>query len=144
MIKIIAAAAVAASAFGGAALAQDAAAGEEVFAKRCRTCHMIQAPDGETIVKGGKTGPNQYGLINNHAAHDPDFSRYGDDLKAAGEKGLVWTQDLVVQYLADPRSFLQEYLGDKSAKSNMAFKLGDEEDAKNVAAYLAQFAHEGS
>ena len=34
----------------------DAAKGEKGF-KKCKSCHMIVSPEGETIVKGGKTGP---------------------------------------------------------------------------------------
>lgn len=43
------------------ALAQDAAKGEKEFNK-CKACHMI-ASDSETIVKGGKIGPNLHGVI---------------------------------------------------------------------------------
>lgn len=138
-MKIIIAAAIAAMALGGAAQAGDAANGESVFAKRCKTCHMIVSPSGDVIVKGGKTGPNQWGTMGHKAGSHADFTKYGDSLVAAGEKGLVWTEEEIVKYLADPRAYLREYLGDPKARSLMAFKLAKAEEAADVAAYLAQF-----
>lgn len=136
MIRIAAIAAM--TLFATSALADgDAAKGEDTFAKRCKTCHMISNA-GEDIVKGGKTGPNLYGVIGRQAGSS-DF-KYGDSAKAAGEKGLVWDQAQVIAYLEDPKAFLVEYLGDSKARSKMAFKLKDEADRADVAAYLATFA----
>lgn len=138
-MKFLMSVAVAAVLSGGAALAADVANGEKVFAQRCKTCHMIVDPAGKQIVKGGKTGPNQYALIGGHAGHDATFTRYGDSLKAAGAKGLIWTEEEVVKYLEDPRAYLRAYLGDEKARSNMAYKLPDATARADVAAYLAQF-----
>ena len=110
----------------------DAAAGEKEFNK-CKSCHMIESDAGETIVKGGKTGPNLYGVIG-RTAGTADF-KYGKDLVAAGEAGLVWDEANLAEYTADPRAFLREYLGDSKAKSRMAFKL--KKGGADVAAYLA-------
>ena len=122
---------------GGAQAAGDAANGEKVFARNCKACHEIVTPDGKEIVKGGKVGPDQYGLINRHAATAPGFTRYSESLKAAGAKGLVWTEEEVAKFVEDPKKYLAEYLGDPTAKSNMAFKLRKAEDRADVAAYLA-------
>lgn len=137
MKNVAIAAVLAAVAWGGAAAAQDAAAGEELFARRCSTCHMIVDDAGDTVVKGGRTGPNQWGVIGRQAGSRADFDRYGDALVAAGESGLVWTEDEVVKYLEDPRGYLREYLGDSGARSRMAFKLSKADERANVAAYLA-------
>ena len=110
----------------------DAAAGEKEFNK-CKSCHMIESDAGETIVKGGKTGPNLYGVIG-RTAGTADF-KYGKDLVAAGEAGLVWDEANLAEYIADPRAFLREYLDDSKAKSRMAFKL--KKGGEDVAAYLA-------
>lgn len=136
MIRIAAIAAM--TLFATSAIADgDVAKGEETTAKRCKTCHMIA--DGDNIIlKGGKTGPNLYGIIGRQAG-STDF-RYGDSLVAAGEKGLVWDQAQIVAYLEDPKAFLAEYLDDSKARSKMAYKLRDEEDRADVAAYLATFA----
>lgn len=113
----------------------DAAAGEKTF-NRCKSCHMIVDDAGETIVKGGKTGPNLYGVIGRPAG-TTDFN-YGADLVKAGEAGLVWDATNIVEYSTDPRKFLQTYLDDKSAKSKMSFKL--KKGGEDVAAYLASVA----
>ncbi len=133
-------AALAVALLGGAAQAAgDVANGEKIFARNCKACHSIVSASGEEIVKGGKIGPNQYGLMGRHAAGGDDFARYSDSLKAAGEKGLVWTEETVAKFVEDPKAFLTEYLGDAKAKSNMAFKLRKDEDRADVAAYLASF-----
>lgn len=36
--------------------AGDASVGEADF-RKCKACHMIETPDGEQIVRGGRTGP---------------------------------------------------------------------------------------
>ncbi|WP_300038286.1 c-type cytochrome [uncultured Roseobacter sp.] len=122
----------AAPAFADGHSTGDAAAGEKEFNK-CKACHMIESDAGETIVKGGKTGPNLYGVIG-RTAGTADF-RYGDDLVAAGEAGLVWDEANLAEYTKDPRAFLREYLDDSKAKSKMAFKL--KKGGEDVAAYLA-------
>jgi cytochrome c len=124
---------------GGAALAGDAANGEKIFGKACKTCHAITSPAGEEIVKGGKTGPNQWGVIGRAAGTSPGFERYGDAIKAVGAAGLVWSEEEIVAYLEDPRAYLQAKTGDKAARSNMAYKLKDPAERADVAAYLAQF-----
>ncbi len=134
------AAGLASALIAGGASAQDADAGQRVFARRCATCHAITAPDGATIVRGGRIGPNQYGLIGDAAGSQPDFDRYGDALMAAGDGGLVWTAETLVAYLLDPQGYLRTVLGDDGARSRMAFRLRDEADARDVAAYLATFA----
>ena len=126
-MKLMIATAVAAVAFAGTAFAEshagsgDAAAGEKGFNK-CKSCHMIVADDGTEIVKGGRTGPNLYGVINRQAGTSDGF-RYGDSLVAAGEKGLVWDEATFVEYVQDPKTFLAKYLDDSGARSKMSFRL---------------------
>jgi cytochrome c len=136
-MRVLAAAVAAAMLSVGAAQAGDVANGERVFNRSCRTCHAIVDPSGKVIVAGQKTGPNQWALIGSKAGHDPEFTRYGASLKAAGEKGLVWTEEEVASYLEDPRAFLRVYLGDPNARSLMAFRLQDAAARADVAAYLA-------
>lgn len=120
----------------------DAAAGEEVFSK-CKACHMIVDAEGEVVVKGGKTGPNLYGIYTRTAGTDEEFGRkYGDSLVEAGEAGLVWDEANFVSYVADPRDFLRTYLDDRRARSKMSFKLKGEEDAVNLWAYLVSVGPE--
>jgi cytochrome c len=112
----------------------DAAKGKKDFNK-CKACHSIISPDGEKIVKGGKTGPDLWGVVGRQAGTYDDF-KYSKDIVAMGEDGLVWTQDLIVEYAKDPTAFLRAHSGDDKARSPMSFKL---KDASNVAAFLAQY-----
>lgn len=120
------------------ASAQDAAAGEIVF-KKCMTCHRI----GE----GAKNavGPEQNGLIGRQAGTVPGFA-YSPLNKAAGEAGLIWNEDTIFAYLADPNAFLTNFLKEKGkpelakGSTKMAFKLPSEKERKDVIAYLKKFS----
>jgi cytochrome c len=118
------------------ALAGDPAAGEDAF-KKCKACHSIIAADGTEIQKGGRTGPNLYGIVGKGVAADPDFS-YGDSIAALGATGAVWDEASLAAYLANPADYLKTTLGDDGAKSKMSFKLAS--GGEDVAAYLAAVA----
>jgi cytochrome c len=124
--------AVSAALCGPALAAGDPAAGEKVFNK-CKACHSITAADGTAIQKGGKVGPNLYGVVGRKAGSLPDFA-YGPSMVAAGEKGLVWDEATIPQYVHDPTAFLKTYLEDPAAKGKMVFKLPS--GGEDVAAYL--------
>jgi cytochrome c len=106
----------------------DAAAGEKIF-NQCKACHMIESPT-EVIVKGGKTGPNLYGVIGRTMGSVEDF-KYSDGLKAKHDAGEVWTEETLAVYVTDPSAFL-------GSRSKMTFKL--RKGAEDVAAYLATFS----
>ena len=117
--------------FSSAQAAGDAVKGEKIF-KRCSACHKI-GPEAKNAV-----GPNLTGVIG-RAAGTFEGYKYGKSTKAAGEKGLVWTEEEVFNYLASPKKFLRAYLDDKKAKSKMVFKLKKEDQRRDVIAYLATF-----
>jgi cytochrome c len=117
----------------------DPAKGATQFNK-CKACHSIIKDDGTAIIKGGMVGPNLYGVIgrvagSGHKAGSTDPFAYGPGLQELGKTGLVWTQDLVATYVADPTAFVKAQTKDDAAKSNMAFKLP--QGGADVAAYLA-------
>ena len=133
MRRLTAAFALATLAAAPALAAGDAAKGEADY-KKCKACHMIVADDGTEIQKGGKTGPNLYGLIGRPVASVADF-KYGEGILAAGAKGLVWDEAMLAAYVADPGAWLKEQTGDPAAKSKMTFKLA--KGGEDMAAYLA-------
>ena len=120
------------------ASAQDAAKGEQIF-KQCMTCHRI-GPDAKNLV-----GPALTGVIGRQSGTAPGFS-YSSLNKAAGENGLVWSDDLIMQYLPDPNAFLKKFLTDKgkadlaTGSTKMTFKLADEQQRKDVIAYVNKFS----
>ncbi|MBO9455527.1 cytochrome C [Paracoccus sp. R12_1] len=129
----------------GAALAMpafaqdgDAANGEKEF-RKCKACHMIQSPDGEDIVKGGKVGPNLYGIVGQPAGSQEDF-KYSDALVELKDSGEVWTVEDLAAYITDPNKFVQEKTGDDSARTKMTFKLN--KNQADVAAFLASHSPE--
>lgn len=116
----------------------DAAAGERTF-NRCKSCHMIANGD-DTIVRGGRTGPNLFGVIGRAAGSDADF-RYSDGVTAAGEAGLVWDGDQILEFVTNPTNFLRAYTGDDSLRSKMTpQRIGD--GGADLIAFLAQFSAE--
>ena len=116
----------------------DAAKGEKAFAK-CRACHTIESDTGEEIVKGGRTGPNLYGVVGRQAGSSEGFI-YSADLVTAGENGLVWDAESFVAYTHDPREFLRAFLDDSKAKSKMTFRL--KSGGEDIFAYLASVGPE--
>lgn len=134
ILTILAVFSLAAPALADGHASGDAAAGEKAF-KKCKSCHKIESPEGEMFVKGGKTGPNLYGLLGRQPGAVEDF-RYGNDLVAAGETvANGWTEAEFIAYVADPKAWLKDKLG-KNAKSKMSFKLKKEKEAADVWAFI--------
>lgn len=111
----------------------DPAKGEKGFSK-CKSCHMVVSDAGEVIVKGGKTGPNLWGIAGRTAGTAEGF-KYSDDLVAAGEAGLTWDEASFVGFTTDPRKFLRAETGDSKAKSKMSFRL--KKGGEDIYAFLA-------
>lgn len=125
---------ITAAAFLGLATAAfaegDAAAGEKEF-RKCKSCHSIVAEDGTAIVKGGRTGPNLYGVVG-RTMGSTDFS-YSSLLAAANAAGLVWDADGIAAFVADPNGYLAEVTGE-SGRSKMAKQ--STKKAADIVAYL--------
>jgi cytochrome c len=124
---------------GMALAAGDAESGKKVF-NQCQTCHVVADADGNVLAgKNAKTGPNLYGIIGRKAASYEGF-KYGEGIQEAAAKGLVWDEEKLTAYVQDPTAFLEEVTGNSKAKSKMVFKVKKEEDAANVAAFLASLS----
>lgn len=111
--------AAALAAFGAtapAAPAQDAAKGKIVFESRCVGCHLLET---------NRIGPALGTVIGRKAGSHPGFG-YSPALKAAAH---VWDAEKLATWLANPQAFVPGAV--------MPFRLGDETERKNVAAYLA-------
>ena len=126
------------SLYASAAFAQDVGdpeAGEKAF-RQCKNCHTIESADGEAINRGGKNGPNLWGVVGRTAGTEEDFGRYSDSMIAAGEAGLEWDFEHFEIYVQDATAFLRDYLGDDKARGAMTFKLKKAEEAADIWAYL--------
>ena len=124
-VKVIGIAMVALAASVGAAAAQDAAAGEKVFAK-CKICHQV----GE----GAKNavGPVLNGVVGRKAGSEEGYY-YSTANKGSG---LTWDDATLKQYLKNPRAMVPG--------TKMIFPgISSEKDIEDVIAYLKQFGPDG-
>ena len=122
----------------GAAWAQDTTKGKQTF-NQCMACHRI-GPDAKPLV-----GPPLTDVIGRKAGTYAGFS-YSNLMKAAGEAGLVWNEAEITDYLVNPSNYLKKYLTDHgktdqaTGSSKMVFMLANEDQRKNVVAYVATFS----
>jgi cytochrome c len=123
------AAALLALAAGPAVADGDAAKGQQDF-KVCNACHALEAGKN-------RTGPSLHGLFGRKAGSAENYS-YSSAMKEAGAKGLVWNEDSVFEYLADPGAFLRKYLNKPSVSNKMVNRFPKEEFRRDVIAYLKQ------
>jgi len=119
------------------AFAQDVAAGQEQFERQCVACHVVVNEAGETLAgRNAQTGPNLYGIVGRTPGAYPDFE-YGEAMVAYGATGAVWEEENFVAYVQDPTDFLRTELDDRRARGKMAFQVRDEQQARDIYAYLA-------
>lgn len=97
----------------------DVEAGKAV-AKKCTSCH--------TFDKGGKNGvgPNQWGLVNSHFAHNTDYT-YSSALAAMKDK--KWGFQELSDFLANPKKYIP---GNKMSFAG----ISNPQDRANLIAYL--------
>ncbi len=121
------AAAVAAVLGMAPAMAQDAAAGEKVFAV-CKACHQI-GPTAKNAV-----GPVLNGLFRNRKAGTHEGYKYSAAYQSLDK---IWDHDNFTIYIKDPRGV--------TPGTKMAYPgLKDEQKIKDLIAYLDQFEADGS
>lgn len=118
---------IAATVFLGTTLvsAQDVENGADIF-KRCRACHDV----GDNAKN--KVGPILNGIVGRKAGTIEGF-KYSDANLKAGADGWVWTEEKMMEYLLNPRAAMP---GNKMAFAG----LKDEQDRKDLIAYLKQFS----
>ena len=108
----------------GYANAADVAKGKAVFNK-CRACHSLKA--GKNMI-----GPSLEGIFGRTAGTEKGYN-YSSAMKKAGEKGLVWNEQTLFDYLKKPRAYV------KGTKMPFA-GLHKESDRHNLIAFLKQAA----
>ncbi|SLN21319.1 Cytochrome c2 [Roseovarius gaetbuli] len=100
-------------------------AGEKVF-KKCKACHQV----GEGAKD--RAGPQLNGVMGRAAGSVEGF-KYSKALMARADEGLVWNEETISAFLANPRGYM------KGTKMGFA-GLKSEEDQAAIAAYLSSFA----
>jgi cytochrome c len=105
----------------GQASAQDAAAGEKVFAV-CKACHQV----GDTAKNA--VGPVLNGLIGRKAGSVEGYN-YSDANK---KSGITWSEEEFTKYIQDPKGVVPG--------TKMAFAgIKDPQKIKDLIAYLHTF-----
>lgn len=105
-----------------AALAQDAASGEKVFAQ-CKACHQV----GENAKNA--VGPHLNGLFAPRKAGTVEGYNYSPANK---NSGLTWDEATFTDYIKDPKA--------KVPGTKMVYAgLKDEKRIQDLVAYLKQF-----
>ncbi len=105
-----------------AAESGNAEAGQRVF-NQCRACH--------TVNEGGRNGvgPNLFGIVGRRAASIEGF-RYSANLRELAEGGLVWNEDRLRAYVANPKAVVP--------RGSMSFAgLRNETQVNDLIAYLS-------
>jgi cytochrome c len=95
--------------------------GEELFRKRCSSCHSL---DKE------KEGPMLRGVFGRKSASVPNF-KYSDAMRAAS---IIWDGDSLDKWLTDTDRFIPDN------DMNSTFKKADER--ADIIAYLQQLSHQ--
>ena len=129
MRLVLASALVLAAATGSAYAEPDLAKGENSF-KKCMACHAI-GPDAKV-----KVGPPLNGIVGAKWAHFEGYA-YSQDIKDGAAAGKVWDEATLDAYLTNPKAL--------APKGKMAFAgIKNEDERKDLIAYLAQFKADGS
>ncbi len=98
--------------------------GKNVF-KKCKSCHQV----GEGAKH--RTGPALNGIVGADAGAIEGF-KYSKAMKAAAEKGLVWTDEEMAAFLARPKAYMKG--------TRMSFAgLKKQDDIDAVIVYLKSF-----
>jgi cytochrome c len=127
MLRIWVMAGIALAASSGPTLAQDAAAGEQVFKRSCSPCHDI----GQNAKI--KIGPPLNGVDGRKSGTFDNFN-YSPANKSSG---VTWSEEAFPKYIRAP---MQEMPG-----TRMAFVgIKNDKDIADLWAYLKQFGADGA
>ena len=98
------------------------AEGENVF-RKCQACHAIGEGASHRI------GPHLNDVIGRQAGSLEDYN-YSQALRTAGQEGLVWNEETLSEFLADPAAMIPG--------TKMVFPgLREDEEIQAVIAFLA-------
>ena len=109
---------------GSAQAEGDPANGAKVFNK-CKACHELKT-------EKNKVGPHLVQILGRVAGSIEGFN-YSSALKKAHAEGLVWTEEHLAKFVANPKAFLPG--------NRMAFAgLKNEKEIADLIAYMKQEA----
>lgn len=124
-ISVVVASVAVLAPLGGAAFAAgDAEKGKAAFAK-CAICHQV-GPGAKTLV-----GPELNGIVGRKMASIADYTMYSAGLKKLGETGAVWTEELIDNWITNPKAMVPD------SPMALAFPgIPDANERADIIAYL--------
>jgi cytochrome c2 len=109
--------------------AGDTERGKKVF-RKCAACHAVGSKAKNRV------GPKLNGIVGRKAGTVKGF-KYSKANTKAGEDGLVWTEDVLLEYLENPRAAMPG--------TKMVFAgLKKQKDREDLVAYLVTIAADGA
>jgi len=124
-LSILAAATMATPVLADDHASGDPEAGEKAF-RQCKACHQV----GEGAQN--RVGPQLNGVMGREMAAVDGF-RYSKTLEQMGADGMVWNEETMAEFMADPRGYI------KGTKMSFA-GLRKDEDIAAVTEYLKSFS----
>ena len=113
--------------------AGDADKGKKVF-NTCKACHTLNAGKH-------RVGPSLHGIFGRKVGTAKGFEkRYSKAMRKVGEKGTVWNEENLSDYLIDPKKFLRKVTGNDKARGKMVFKVSNAKKRDDLIAYLKKAA----
>lgn len=123
----------------------DAVAGEEHFNRQCVACHVVRDEATGEVLAGrtSQVGPNLHGVVGRVPGSYPDYD-YSELLAAYGTmetegEPVVWHEENFVGFVQNPTGHLREVMG-QEGRSKMSFQVRNEEQARDIYAFLATFS----
>jgi cytochrome c len=116
-------------AWANCTLPADAEAGKSASSV-CRACHLFEADKPSR-----PTGPNLHEIFGSAAGASSDFAKYSEGMIGAHDKNIAWTDDVLFEYIGDPKAFLDKVNG-KEVKHTMLFQMSDVQKRRDIIAFL--------
>ncbi len=105
--------------------AGDTAKGEALFKAKCAICHQIGAGAANGV------GPELNGIVGRKTASAPGYATYSAGMKGLGDKGHLWTEEHIDQWIADPKAMIPDSM------MSLAFPgVPDAGERADIIAYL--------
>ena len=103
--------------------------GQVQFSRRCTSCHSV-------VFGQNQIGPYLFGVVGRPSGTAVNYS-YSVSYTQSGERGLVWGQAELHDFLANPSEFLKAYLQQKNVQTRMTVRTPDKQARLDIIAYLA-------
>ena len=103
--------------------------GQVQFSRRCTSCHSVAFGQNQV-------GPYLFGVVGRPSGTALNYS-YSASYSQAGQRGLIWNQAQLHDFLANPIEFLKAFLQQNNVQTRMTVRTPDKQIRLDIIAYLA-------